>query len=444
MQKKTDSCFGIVSIVGRPNVGKSALFNALIRQRKAIVAPEYGVTRDRIIDHFIERDKPITLIDTGGIRFGKCATIEEAVRRQAMLSIDMSELILFVVDAQTGLTPDDMVVAQLVREKARNVFLVVNKVDNDTIKHEAANCCELGFDKAYFVSALHKNGIADLRENIAQSVTAGDDDTALGNRIKVSIIGRPNVGKSSLVNTLTQTERCIVAAEPGTTRDAIEIKHSENDKHLLLIDTAGFRKKSHIKEPVDYYSLVRAQESIKKSDIVLMMINGPEGMVSQDKSLIDLVFKEGKGCIIVVNKWDLMSQVKPQEYRKTMFDLHHVCAHVPILFVSALTGLNLKKVIETIFYVHNGFMQRVPTPVLNNFIRDIAQKRTPEIKKGKRFKGYYIVQGGKRPPTFVLFGNDPSLLSKNYRDYITNQMYHHFGFEGIPLRLKVKGRDGSK
>lgn len=432
----------IVAIVGRPNVGKSTIFNRIAKKRVSIVEDIPGVTRDRIYMDAEWLTREFTMIDTGGIEIESVDKILTAMRHQAKLAIDEADVILFVVDAKAGLTSSDEEVAVILRTARKPVLLAVNKVDSakdDLAVYEFYN---LGLGEPVAISAANALGLGDLLDKVVAALpkeTAADDEA---DTIKVAFIGRPNVGKSSLVNALLGEERVIVSDVPGTTRDAIDTRFTQDGTDFILIDTAGMRRKARIDQPVERYSVIRSLRAIDRADVVLMLIDAVDGVTEQDKKIAGYAHEAGRASVIVVNKWDLVEKDSKTTLRYTDAIRSELgfMQYAPVLFLSALTKQRVNRVGELVKYVADQHAMRVATSVLNQVIEDAAAINPPPSDRGRRLKIFYSTQPGVKPPTFVLFVNDPEIMHFSYLRYLENKLREAFGFEGTPLNLVVRGR----
>ena len=427
-----------VSIVGRPNVGKSTLFNRLIGRRKAIVHDEYGVTRDRHYGESYWNGRNFTVIDTGGYLPDDPNVISAGIREQVHLAIEESDVILFVVDTESGVNTLDKSVAGILRKVKKPVLLVVNKADNEEKTMNATEFYELGFDELYPVSAISGTGSGDLLDKVVELLPEEIDEQEDDKAPKIAFVGRPNVGKSSLMNALLKDERCIVTDIPGTTRDAINSQLDYNGKQYTLVDTAGLRKKAKVKENIEFYSTVRTDRSIKEADIVVLLLDAMQGFDEQDKRILREAEKFNKGIVIALNKWDLVPE-KDTNLLKEFQDYIHekvmTLSYVPIISISALTGQRITKVIETADRVIEQRNKKISTPQLNNFIEKILKERALPVKRGKKLKIQYAVQVKSNPPVFKFFMNNPQELPPNYRRFIENKLREEFGFEGVPITM---------
>lgn len=432
----------IIAIVGRPNVGKSTLFNRLTQTRKAIIEDVAGVTRDRLYEDGEWNGRQFTLIDTGGIDTVDKDHILKNVRLQAEIAIEESDLILFMVDASVGVTQEDETVAQILRKSDKTVILVANKVKDFEDLMPVYEFYSLGFEHVVPIAAVDGRNTGDLLDLMvsflpdAPPVTAGVDASS------IAVVGRPNVGKSSLCNRLLGEERSIVSDVPGTTRDAIDTPFRYNGENYILVDTAGMRRRKKVELATEKYSVVRSLHAVDRSDVVLMVIDGSQGLTDQDKRIVGYAHEQGKGIVLVVNKWDLVE--KDHKTQKEMEDKFKgellFLAYAPIIFVSAVTGQRVGQIMETVHAVVENRLMRVPTGVLNDIIREAVLKNPPPTDKGKRLKIYYATQIGVAPPTFALFVNDQEIMHFSYLRYLENRIRDYFIFEGTTLRLQLRNR----
>lgn len=432
----------IVAIVGRPNVGKSTLFNQLVGERISIVDDQPGVTRDRIYADTEWLNRKITLVDTGGIDVDSQDQLVLQMRQQANVAIDTSEVVIFLVDGKEGVTPADQEVANLLRKANKPIVLAVNKIDAPHEEDMLYEFYNLGIGDPISISASHKRGLGDLLDAVIehlpeQKVQDEDEDV-----IKIAVLGKPNVGKSSIVNKLLGEERVIVSNIPGTTRDAIDTPFVANGQKYIIIDTAGIRRKSKISEELERYSVVRALAAIRRCDVALLVIDATEEVTEQDKRIAGLIHEEGKGCIIIMNKWDLIEKDTNtmNEFRKRLANDLAFMQYAPSLFTSARTGQRLNNIIEMVNQVYAQCTFRISTGVLNECIADAVAFTEPPTDKGKRLKIYYGTQVAIKPPTFVLFVNDPDLMHYSYLRYLENQFRKSFGLEGTPIRFILRER----
>ncbi|WXR61694.1 ribosome biogenesis GTPase Der [Peptostreptococcaceae bacterium AGR-M142] len=433
----------IVAIVGRPNVGKSTLFNKLTGKRIAIVEDTPGVTRDRIFGQVEWLDNHFTLIDTGGIEFKKDELIPSQIRKQAEIAIDMAHVIVFVADGKLGLNPHDREIASILRKTKKPIILVLNKVDGCGAKSEHFyDFYEFGFDDPIEISASGALGLGDLLDEIVKNFPKYLDTSYDEDIIKVSIVGKPNAGKSSIINRILGEERVIVSPIAGTTRDAIDTYFEEGDDKFVLIDTAGIRKKSKIYENVEKYSILRAMTAIDRSDVVLIVIDATVGVTEQDTKIAGLAMEAGKCAILVINKWDLIEKDNKTmaEYQKTTREKLPFLPYAPMIFVSALTKQRLKNVLDTVKLVNNNASLKVGTGALNDVIGEAVAMNQPPSDKGKRLKIYYATQVASKPPRFALFVNNPDLRHFSYVRYLENKIRDNFDFTGTPIKLEFRSK----
>ncbi|HHV64559.1 MAG TPA: ribosome biogenesis GTPase Der [Peptococcaceae bacterium] len=435
----------VVAIVGRPNVGKSTLFNRLVGGLVAIVEDTPGVTRDRLYFDSEWLGRKFTLIDTGGIEFkDKTTPLSSQMKQQAEIAVSEADVVLFLVDGKTGLTPDDEQIARYLRKAGKPVLLVVNKVENFSIfKAEAHEYLTLGFGEPLPISAVHGLNIGELLDAVVSRLPQENFEEYDPDVIKVAVIGRPNVGKSSLVNMLLGEERVIVSDIPGTTRDAIDTPFSYEGRNYILIDTAGIRRKKKIMEVTENYSVIRSFRAVDRADIVLMVLDATEGVTDQDKRIVGYAHEKGKGLILVINKWDLIVKDDKtlNKFEKNLREELAFVDYAPTQFVSAKTGQRVNKIMELVEFVAEQTSRRVLTSTLNSLLREWVHLNPPPSDKGKRLKVFYATQKSVQPPTFIFFVNDPELVHFSYRRYLENQIRKNFGFEGSPIRLIMKRRD---
>jgi len=432
----------IVAIVGRPNVGKSTLFNKLVGKRISIVEDTPGVTRDRIYAEVEWLNYRFTLVDTGGIEPESEDIILKQMKRQAQIAIETADVILFMVDGKEGLTATDIEVAEMLRRVNKPVVLVVNKIDNLKLEDNKFEFYSLGLGEPITISAALSLGLGDMLDEIVKYFKDKEADDEEEPLIKVAIVGKPNVGKSSLLNRLTGEERAIVSDIPGTTRDAIDSLVEINGEKFLFIDTAGIRRKSRIKEEIEKYSVIRSLAAIDRADVCLIMIDATEGVTEQDEKIAGIAHEAGKGIVIVVNKWDLIEKDDKtmNEYNNKIRTSLSFMTYAPIIYISAKTGQRVTKLIDLIKYVANQNAMRVKTGVLNEVISEAVMLRQPPVEKGKALKIYYATQVSTKPPTFAIFVNDEEIVHFSYDRYLENQIRQHFGFEGTPIRLVYKSK----
>ena len=433
----------IVAVVGRPNVGKSTLFNKLCGKRLSIVDDTPGVTRDRIFGDCEWLGRSFLLVDTGGIEPYSDDIILSQMRRQAQIAIDSADVIIFVTDLKTGVVATDAEVATMLQKSGKPIVLCVNKCD--TIGAPPVEIYEfynLGLGDPIGVSAAHGHGTGDLLDEVFKYIGESAPEEDEDDRIKVAIIGKPNVGKSSLVNAISGEERVIVSNIAGTTRDATDTEIENEHGKFLLIDTAGLRRKSKVDDTIEKYSVMRAIMAVQRADVCVIMIDGTEGFTEQDSKVAGIAHEEGKGCIIVVNKWDAVEKdgKTMDTYRKKLMNDFSFMSYAPIIFISAKTGLRINRLFELIKFVDTQNAMRIRTGRLNEVLADAQTRVQPPTDKGKRLKIYYMTQPSTRPPTFVCFVNNKELFHYSYQRYIDNQIREVFGLEGTPTRLVIRER----
>ncbi|OUQ25753.1 ribosome biogenesis GTPase Der [Flavonifractor sp. An135] len=431
----------LVAIVGRPNVGKSMLFNKLVGQRLSIVEDTPGVTRDRLYAEAEWRNRTFDLVDTGGIEPGTDSEILTFMRQQAEIAIQNATVIIFLCDIKTGLTASDHEVAKMLLKSGKPVVLAVNKMDQ--VGHTNPDIYEfynLGLGDPIAVSAVHGHGTGDLLDACFEYFPPEEEEEPEDDVIKVAIIGKPNVGKSSLVNRILGQQRVIVSNVAGTTRDAVDSYFENKKGKYLFIDTAGMRKKSKVDDPIEKFSVLRATMAIERSDVCLILIDANEGVTEQDTKVAGLAHEAGKACIIVVNKWDAIEKDDKtmdrmrEEVRRGLSYM----PYAPIIFISALTGQRVDRLFELINYVNDQAAMRITTGMLNTLLADATQRVQPPSDKGRRLKVFYMTQVGVRPPHFVCFCNDAKLFHFSYQRYLENQIRETFGLEGTPVKLTIR------
>lgn len=433
----------LVAVVGRPNVGKSTLFNSIAKKKISIVEDFPGVTRDRIYVDAEWLDTEFTMIDTGGIEFETTAdNILTSMRNQAQLAIQEADAILFVVDGRAGITTGDEEVAHLLRGCGKPVVLAVNKIDSMKNEHDIYEFYNLGLGDPLGISAVNLLGMGDLLDEVVKQLPKDLDAEKNDDEIRVAVIGRPNVGKSSIVNALLGEERVIVSDVAGTTRDAIDTRFVREDISFVLIDTAGMRRKAKIDQPVERYSVIRSLRAIDRADIVLMVIDGVDGVTEQDKKIVGYAHDAGKGTIIVVNKWDLVEKDSKTSlrYTETIRAELAFMQYAPVLYMSALTKQRVQRLPELVKFVADQHAMRISTSVLNQVMEDAQIVNPPPTSGSKRLKIYYTTQADVKPPTFIFFVNDPELMHFSYLRFLENKLREAFGFEGTPLKLITRGR----
>lgn len=440
----------IVAVVGRPNVGKSTLFNKLAGKRISIVDDTPGVTRDRIYADCEWRNRTFLLVDTGGIEPESDDVILVQMREQAQLAIDTATVIVFVTDVTTGPVATDNEVAQMLRRSGKPVVLCVNKCDRvGQVSDEFYEFYNLGLGDPIAVSSVHGHGTGDLLDEVFRYFPAEEDEEEAGDLLKVAVIGKPNVGKSSLVNRVTGQNRAIVSDIAGTTRDATDSEVENEYGRYLFIDTAGLRRQSRVAKAEDVlekYSILRAEMAVERADVCVIMIDAQEGFTEQDSKVAGIAHEQGKACIIAVNKWDAVDKdehTMDEERKKLMQDFSFM-PYAPIIFLSAKTGARVSRLFELINYVHTQHAMRISTGMLNDVLADATARVQPPTDKGRRLKIYYVTQASTCPPTFVFFCNRADLFHFSYQRYLENQIRATFGLEGTPVRIVVRERgDGS-
>lgn len=434
----------IVAIVGRPNVGKSTLFNIFANSRISIVEDTPGVTRDRLYAEGDWLDNQFMMVDTGGIEIMNSDAIAVSIRQQAEIAIKEADVILFVCDARSGIVQEDADVARILRKSGKPIVLAVNKADSPKQELNVYEFYNLGLGEPFPISAANHLGIGDLLDAVVAKFPknkAGmfDNDE---DQIKVALIGRPNVGKSSIFNTLVGQERSIVSDVAGTTRDAIDTPVVRNGQKYLFIDTAGMRRKGKIDEPIEKYSIIRSLRAVDRSDVVLMVIDAVDGVTEQDKKIAGYAHEAGKGIVIVVNKWDAYEKDENStlRYTETLRKELIFMQYAPVVYVSALTKQRIHRLPEVINYVAEQNAMRVATSVLNQVIADAVAINPPPTEKGQRLKILYATQVKIKPPTFVIFVNEPEIMHFSYQRYLENKLREAFGFEGTPLSMIIRGK----
>lgn len=432
----------IVAIIGRPNVGKSTLFNQIGKKRVSIVEDFPGVTRDRIYMDAEWLDKKFTMIDTGGIELESQDTILSSIRVQAQLAIDEADVIVFLTDGRAGVTNADAEIARILRNARKPVILAVNKIDTQKQQMDVYEFYNLGLGDPIPIAAANSLNMGDLLDKVVESFSAIEAIVEDPDEIHIAVIGRPNVGKSSLVNAMLGQDRVIVSNVPGTTRDAIDTHFVKDNIKYTLIDTAGMRRKAKIDEPIERYSVIRSLRAVDRSDVVLMLISAPDGVTEQDKKIAGYAHESGKGCVLVVNKWDLMEKDSktPLRFTEDLRDELGFLQYAPVIYISALTRQRVHRMPDLVKYVAEQQAMRIQTSVLNQLIMDALSVNPPPAHKGKQLKIYFMTQADVKPPKFIIFVNDPELMHFSYLRFIENKLRESFGFEGTPLKLIVKGR----
>lgn len=437
----------IVAVVGRPNVGKSTLFNVLAGENISIVKDTPGITRDRIYADINWLDSTFTLVDTGGIEPDSQDIILSQMREQAEIAIDTADVIIFLVDVRQGLVDADSKVANMLRRSKKPVVLVVNKVDSfEKYMADVYEFYNLGIGDPHPISAANRLGIGDMLDTISEYFKGQDVEAEEDDRIKIAIVGKPNVGKSSIINKVLGENRLIVSDIAGTTRDAVDTEIVFNQKEYILIDTAGLRRKNKIKEELERYMIVRTVSAVERADVVILVIDATEGITEQDAKIAGIAHERGKAIIIAVNKWDAIEKDDKTIYRfsEKVRDTLAFMQYAELIFISAKTGQRLPKLFETIDMVSENHAMRVATGVLNEIMSEAVAMQQPPTDKGKRLRLYYITQVAVKPPTFVIFVNDKELMHFSYTRYIENQIRETFGFIGTPLKFIIRERKGEE
>lgn len=430
----------LVAIVGRPNVGKSTLFNRLIGERKAIIDDVSGVTRDRIYGRTEWNGRDVNVVDTGGFVTNSDDVFEKAIRSQVQIAIDEADVIIFMVDVTTGITDLDESVARMLRKSPKKVVLCVNKVDNHTRQLAANEFWGLGFDDTFFLSSMTGSGSGEVLDAVIDLLPPESDGFEDLDIPKIAILGRPNVGKSSFVNALLGEDRNIVTDIAGTTRDAIHSRYTKFGKDFILIDTAGIRKKKKVHEDLEFYSVIRAIKSIDETDICVMILDAEQGIESQDMAIFSLIIRRRRGIVILVNKWDLIEKETntARDYERTIKEKLSPFNDVPILFISALDKQRIFKAVELVEEVYANKMKRIKTSVLNEALQEMMKKNPPPSHRGKMISIKYVTQLPTKYPAFAFFCNYPKHVKENYKNYLENQLRERFGFTGVPISVIFK------
>ncbi len=437
MAKKT------VAIIGKPNVGKSTFFNYLVGERKAIVGDTPGMTRDRIYGETNWRGKKFTIIDTGGIEEKSNDVIASQMLMQAEIAIDLADLIIFMTDVKTGVTSADKEIALMLKKAKKEIILVCNKVDDfKKLENDIYEFYNLGLGQPYPISSANAKGIGDILDIIYDKLPDDDNQNNDDDKIKVAIIGKPNVGKSSLINNILGENRLIVSNIAGTTRDAIDTDFENKYGKYTFIDTAGLRKHSKIEEDIEKYSILRTNLAIQRSDVCILLIDANDGVTEQDTKIAGEAHEAGKGIIIAINKWDSYNKENGtlEEYTKNVYNKLSYLLYAPIIFISAKTGQRVEKIFELINVVSNNNSVRIPTSSLNSLLEEAVAIVQPPTDKGKRLKIYYITQVSTKPPTFAVFVNSKKLFHFSYERYLVNKLRQEYNFKGTPIRMLVRER----
>lgn len=430
-----------VALVGRPNVGKSTLFNKIVGKKISIIEDLPGVTRDRIYQEATYNKKKFYLVDTGGIDATKM-TFNDEIKMQAEIAIKDADIVVFIVDGKEGLTSNDLIVRDILRKSKKKVIVAINKIDVKDAKDNIYDFYELGFDTYIPISSIHNTGYVELMETITNDFH--EQDEVIDERLKFCIIGRPNVGKSSLMNALLNEERVVVSNVAGTTRDSIDSILKYHNEEYVLIDTAGMRKKGKVFEAIEKYSLFRSLKSIDRSDICLVVINAEEGITEHDKHIAGYAIERGKGLIFVVNKWDTVKDTTIQEFEKLMRAEFQFATYAPIVYLSALTKKRIHTLMPEILKVSENIGKEIKTSILNEVINDAYQLNLPPSYKGKRLKIYFTSQTGTKPPKFTFRVNNKGLVHFSYERYLENKIRENFDFTGTPITLQFKNRSGDE
>ena len=431
----------MVALVGRPNVGKSTLFNKIVGKQVSITEDSPGITRDRIYEEASYNNKHFYLIDTGGIDATKMDFNQE-IKMQAEIAIEEADIVVFLVDGKEGITSNDYLIRDILRKSQKKVIVAINKVDVKETQDNIIDFYELGFDTYIPISSIHNTGYIELMDAITENFK--EQEAKEDNRVKFSIIGRPNVGKSSLVNALLQEERVVVSNIAGTTRDSVDSVLKYNDEEFVVIDTAGMRKKGKVFESVEKYSLLRSLKAIDRSDICLVVINAEEGIKEHDKHIAGYAIERGKGLIFVVNKWDTIKDTSVSEFEKLMRAEFQFATYAPIVFLSALTKKRIHTLMPEVVRVKENIKKEIKTNILNDVIQEAYQLNLPPSYKGKRLKIYFTSQTGINPPKFTFRVNNKGLVHFSYERYLENKIRENFDFTGTPIVLQFKNRNGEE
>ena len=429
-----------VALVGRPNVGKSTIFNKLVGKKISIIEDTPGVTRDRIYGDVSYKNYKFHLIDTGGIDLSD-ADFNKEIIAQASLAIDEADVIVFIVDGKEELNANDFKIRDMLKRSNKKIILAVNKIDNEKRKQDIYNYYELGFDSIIPISGEHNLGIGELLDEITSDFPEYEDTNLLDDKIKFCVIGRPNVGKSSLVNAIVNEEKSIVSNIAGTTRDAIDTPFTYDKEDYVIIDTAGIRKSGKIYENIEKYSVIRAMKAIERSNVCVVVINAEEGIIEHDKHIASYALEAGKPLVLVVNKWDTVKDKSIAEYTKLMRSEFKFLSYVPIVFLSAKTKKRIHTLMPEIKKVYENSKKEIKTSVLNDVIRDAVMLNAPPSYKGKRLKIYFVSQKGITPPKFVFNVNSKGLVHFSYERYLENKIRESFDFEGTPIQIEFKNRN---
>lgn len=428
-----------LAIVGRPNVGKSALFNRICQKRIAIVDEAEGITRDRLYAEAEIFGRPFQVIDTGGIDPHSQMPFNEEVKMQAEIAIEEADTLVMVVDAKIGITTLDQELARILLRTKKPLCLAVNKIDNQNQEALLHQFHALGIETMVPVSAIQNLYIAELLEAAMEKVPDSQAEEE-SSSIRIAIVGRPNVGKSSLINTFLDEERCIVSPIAGTTRDSVDITFKYEDQLYTLIDTAGIRRKTAEHEVVDKFAAIRTQNAIDRADVCLLILDSQDGLTTQEKKIANMIEESGKSCILLFNKWDLVKGFRMEHCMRGIEEENQFLHHCPKIFISAKTNRNLEKIFPLVSTVYEQSKHRIATPELNQFIEEAIQKNHPPMLKGKRLRIYYMTQVSTQPPKFVMFVNHPKLMTENFKKYLYNQFRDRYVFMGVPLTFSLRGK----
>lgn len=429
-----------VAIVGRPNVGKSSLFNRFIRRRLAVVAEQSGVTRDRNYTVADWNGVDFRLVDTGGIVPASDDMMEKLIYDQAEFAITEADLILMVVDTQVGVDPVDRQIARRLNRSGSRCLLVANKADNEIIEQQIYEFMKLGLGEPIASSATSGHGIGDLLDAVVANLPKPEGGEGEDEAIRVALVGRPNVGKSSFINRLIGQDRLIVSPVAGTTRDAVDTPFEFEGKKYILVDTAGLRRKYKVYENIEFYTNIRAARAIDDADVAVILIDAVDGLTSQDQHIFEMVHKMRRAALLAVNKWDLIEKDThtADRYTEQIKGILARYSNLPVIYVSALSGKRVAKVLELVHSVHEENHKRIATSELNRFLKEVTERQHPPAREGKYIKFMYLTQSEVSPPTFIFFVNVPKLVDRSYISYLTNQLRSHYGFEGVPIRLKFR------
>ena len=432
----------VVAIIGRANVGKSTLFNRLVRRSKAVIDDLPGLTRDRNYSEVTWEGKDFILIDTGGFEPLSPDNLFAQIREQTQLAIEEADTIIFLADGREGLNPSDIEIVRMLQSTKKDIHYVINKIDGPQQEENMVEFYQMGVESLYPISAKHKLGIADLMDDITSNFPDSKHEEANNSRINIAIVGRPNVGKSSLINKILGNERLLTHESPGTTRDSIDTNFTFNEQQYLLIDTAGIRRKSRVSVRLEKYCIVEALKSLDRCDIAILLINAIEGVTQQDTKIVRFIHEKGRACIILVNKWDLIPKdnTTHKDYlERIRYDLKFL-EFAPVIFVSALTGQRVFNIFKLVPKIYKNYRKRIQTHHLNKIINQAIHYHPPPMVKNRNLKFYYTTQVGVAPPHFILFTNYPEDVHFSYQRYLTNQFRKNFELEGTPIRLSFKER----